>query len=96
MLQRREFLKSVAAGSLALRIKAEASAARVRSVGSGPWSSPSTWENQHVPVPGSTVEILPGHEVVYDIQTDRAFRMVHVLGKLSFSRDGIRGWMSAC
>ena len=87
MLQRREFLKSVAAGSLALRMKAEASAARVRSMGSGPWSSPSTWENQHVPVPGSTVEILSGHEVVYDIQTDRAFRMVHVLGKLSFSRD---------
>ena len=87
MLQRREFLKSLAAGSLALGVKADAGAASIRSAGSGPWSSPSTWENHQVPVPGSTVDILPGHNVVYDIQSDRAFRMVHVLGTLSFSRD---------
>jgi hypothetical protein len=87
MLQRRDFLKTVAAGSLTLRLNADAGGNRFRSARSGPWSSPDSWENRRLPGPGATVEILPGHTVVYDIASDHPFRMIHVLGGLSFSRD---------
>jgi hypothetical protein len=87
MLERRTFLKCAAAAPLAMGAKAEATGPRIRSAASGPWSSPATWENRQVPSAGATVEILPGHAVVYDINSDKAMRMVHVLGALSFSRD---------
>ena len=40
-----------------------------------------------MPQGGDTVEIIPGHRVVYDHSSDSAFRMVHILGTLAFSRD---------
>ena len=40
-----------------------------------------------MPQGGDTVEIMPGHRVVYDHSSDSAFRMVHILGTLAFSRD---------
>jgi G8 domain len=33
------------------------------------------------------IEILPGHTVVYDQQSDQAMRMIHVSGTLTFARD---------
>jgi hypothetical protein len=86
-MQRRTFLKSVAASSVVLCVGAEPKPTPIRSARSGRWSSPETWENKAVPAPGSTVEVLPGHTVIYDVQSDRPIRMVRVLGTLSFARD---------
>ena len=95
MLTRRRFLGTLAAGSVALGVKtagltsapADGEPRGVRSAGSGAWSSPATWENRRVPGPGSVVQILPGHRIVYDLDSERPIRMVHVLGTLSFARD---------
>lgn len=85
MSTRRAFLAAIAAGSLAARLKAQTST--TRSARSGRWSSPSTWENNRIPSAGSIVEILSGHRVVYDYETESALRMVHVQGTLTFARD---------
>src|SRR5882724_7458732 len=85
MQSRRTFLSTVVAGSLAVR--ATAAPTIVRSARSGPWSSPSTWENKQIPQPGATVHILAGHDVLYDQKSDKAIRMVHILGNLTFARD---------
>jgi G8 domain len=85
MSSRRAFLATLAAGSMATHLAAEIT--RVRSVRSGPWSSPATWESNHVPTAGTMVEIQPGHTVVYDHRTEHPIRMVHVLGTLTFARD---------
>src|SRR5205085_4571800 len=87
MLERRTFLKSVAASSIALRLRADSKTSPIRSARSGRWSSADTWEGKSVPAPGSSVEVLAGHTVVYDVQSDRPLRMVRVLGMLSFARD---------
>ena len=58
-----------------------------RSAQSGPWSSLDTWEAKRKPAPGGLVEIRPGHTVTYDVKSDDAIRMVHVLGTLSFAHD---------
>src|SRR5579883_1049905 len=84
---RRLFLKMMAGGSAALRLKAAAATTPVRSARSGRWSAPGTWQGGATPAAGATVEILPGHTVVYDVESDRPLRMVHVLGTLSFARD---------
>jgi hypothetical protein len=85
-LDRRKFLATLAAGPIALHAGAESQSA-IRSRQSGPWSSPRTWEGDQVPSPGSTVQILSGHEVVYDVKTHSAIRVVHILGTLNFARD---------
>lgn len=38
-----------------------------RSVKSGRWSDPATWDRGEVPGPGATVIIDTGHEVEYDV-----------------------------
>src|SRR2546423_6854918 len=92
MLTRRNFLTTVAAGSAALATRLPAWAAtettqsRVRSANSGPWSSPATWQGGKLPAAGASVEVAPGHTVVYDLVADHPLRMVHVLGTLDFSR----------
>lgn len=58
-----------------------------RTVLSGPWSAAATWERQHIPQAGDFVQIRPGHAVTYDVYSDQALRMLHVAGKLTFSRD---------
>src|SRR5438445_82010 len=89
MISRRSFVVTLAMSSVALKLKGDTSPSpvRVRSKRSGPWSSVSTWESNELPSAGSVVEILPGHIVQYDIQSNKAIRMVHVAGTLSFARD---------
>jgi hypothetical protein len=59
----------------------------VRSARSGPWSDSATWENGAVPGPGSRVQVRAGHTVVYDVVSDKAIRLIHVAGTLTFARD---------
>jgi hypothetical protein len=59
----------------------------VRSVRSGPWSSADTWEGGTVPKAGARVQIQSGHAVVYDLNSDRLIRSVHIAGTLSFATD---------
>jgi hypothetical protein len=59
----------------------------IRSAQSGPWSAPATWEGGKVPDFGSKVQIRTGHDVIYDVCSDTAFRSIHVAGTLSFARD---------
>jgi hypothetical protein len=59
----------------------------IRSAGSGPWSAPATWEGGKVPGAGARVLIRPGHQVVYDVQSDRAIRAVNIAGGLRFAPD---------
>lgn len=58
-----------------------------RSARSGRWSDAATWENSRIPQAGDRVQVRPGDVVVYDMNSDQAFRMVHVGGTLSFARD---------
>src|SRR5262245_25579965 len=95
MVTRRNFLKTVAAGAVVLESDLMARGGReslqpftrARSAASGRWSTPGTWEGRAIPAPGSVVQILPGHRVLYDINAEHPIRMVHVLGTLSFARD---------
>jgi hypothetical protein len=70
----------------------------IRSIQSGPWSAPTTWEGGKVPDQGSRVQIRAEHRVVYDLAlplVDRAarrvvnpvIRSIHVVGTLTFARD---------
>src|SRR2546423_1863339 len=92
MATRRDFLTTLAVGSVALGAKsmlwagAEGSPVRVRSAKGGPWSAATTWEGGVLPSAGAVVEILPGHRVIYDVESNRALRMVHVQGTLAFAR----------
>jgi len=85
MSTRRSFFSALAAGSAALR--AGSATAPVTSRRSGPWSAPSTWSDGRVPSAGSRVEILAGHTVIYDRQSDDPIRMIHIAGTLAFARD---------
>jgi hypothetical protein len=40
-----------------------------------------------LPEAGATVEILPGHKIIYDRHSDQPIRMLHISGTLSFARD---------
>ncbi|MDQ3621340.1 MAG: G8 domain-containing protein [Verrucomicrobiota bacterium] len=53
---------------------------------SGRWSDPKTWEGQRAPRAGDFVQVRRGHAIIYDVESSDALRMVHVAGKLSFSR----------
>lgn len=59
----------------------------VRSVQSGSWSAPATWEGGRVPAAGSRVQVRTGHVVVYDLNENRLIRSIHVAGMLTFARD---------
>jgi hypothetical protein len=59
----------------------------VRSARSGAWSLPATWEGSKVPPAGARVLIRTGHQVVYDVRSDKALRSVHVAGTLRFDPD---------
>jgi hypothetical protein len=59
----------------------------VRSARSGPWSAPATWEGGRVPTAGARVLIRTGHQVVYDVRSDKALRSIHVAGTLRFAPD---------
>src|SRR5262249_27264654 len=59
----------------------------IRSVRSGPWSAPGTWEGGKVPPAGSRVQVREGHAVTYDVESDRVIRSVHIAGTLTFAAD---------
>jgi uncharacterized protein (TIGR03067 family) len=61
--------------------------ALIRSARSGPWSSPDTWEGKQVPGTGARVQVRAGHTVIYDANSDRVIRFIHVAGTLSFAHD---------
>src|SRR5262245_8815373 len=59
----------------------------IRSARSGAWSAADTWERGQIPTAGARVQVRTGHNVVYDVHSDRALRSIHVAGTLSFARD---------
>lgn len=59
----------------------------IRSVGSGHWSAPATWEGEKVPGAGARVLIRQGHRVVYDLVSEKPIRCVNVAGVLTFAAD---------
>ncbi len=58
-----------------------------RSAQSGPWSNPATWQDGRTPRAGDSVQVRPGHRVVYDVMMEQPLRVLHVAGTLSFARD---------
>jgi hypothetical protein len=70
-----------------LVLTAPASAATVKSAGSGNWSDPKTWEGGTLPAAGDAVVVREGHTVVYDVQSDAVIRAVFIVGTLTFAPD---------
>jgi hypothetical protein len=62
-------------------------AALIRSVCSGAWSSPATWEGGKVPSAGARVQVRAGHTVTYDVNSAAAIRFLHIAGILTFARN---------
>lgn len=86
--------RRISAGLLCLTIgccfTASLSAAQpvvVRSVQSGKWSDPATWEQQKLPDSGQSVQVRPDHTVIYDLESPKVLRAIHIGGRLEFSRD---------
>jgi acetyltransferase-like isoleucine patch superfamily enzyme len=71
----------------ALGANAQPAGQVVRSVKSGVWSSPKTWDSGQLPSAGSRVLIRAGHTVRYDVDSADVIRVVHVAGTLTFARD---------
>src|SRR5262245_36154057 len=59
----------------------------LRSVKSGPWSAPGTWDANRVPREGDRVLIRRKTTVLYDADSPAVIRYVQVAGVLSFARD---------
>jgi hypothetical protein len=84
------FACSVPADGLILsRSRAEQTSTRkvIRSARSGAWSEAATWEAATPPAAGDSVLVRAGHTVVYDVQSDRAVRVLQVAGTLRFVTD---------
>ncbi len=62
----------------------------ITSVGSGNWSSPSTWSGNRLPGAGDVVSILAGNTVTYDQVSDLAIKTVAIQdgAKLQFRTNG--------
>jgi hypothetical protein len=58
-----------------------------RTAASGRWSDPGIWADRKPPRAGDRVQVRAGHEVTYDVESGKALRMVHVAGRLTFTRD---------
>lgn len=71
----------------AARSSADEGPGLIRSARSGPWSEAGTWEGGKLPAAGSRVQIRTGHTVLYDIESDRVIRSIHVAGTLRFAPD---------
>src|SRR5262245_30856229 len=59
----------------------------LRSVKSGPWSAPGTWNAQRVPREGDRVLIGRKTRVLFDVDSPAVIRYLQVAGVLSFARD---------
>lgn len=62
------------------------SSVNVRSIRSGNWSEATTWSGGKIPARGDQVLIDGGHTVTYDLVSEEAIRLIHVRGRLVFSR----------
>ncbi len=71
----------------ALALAIPASAATVKSAGSGNWSDPKTWDGGKLPAAGDTVLVREGHAVVYDVKADAVIRALFVVGTVTFAPD---------
>lgn len=58
----------------------------VRTVRSGNWSQPATWEAGRMPKAGDRVLVARGTDVTYDVASPDVLRLVHVVGTLRFAR----------
>jgi hypothetical protein len=58
-----------------------------RTAQSGKWSDARTWAGGRPPQAGDFVQVRAGHIVTYDVDSAAALRMLHVAGKLTFSRE---------
>jgi hypothetical protein len=56
----------------------------IRSVASGNWSSPSTWNPSRVPGANDKVVVGAGNNVTYDVQSDASLDCVAIEGALRF------------
>jgi hypothetical protein len=65
---------------------ADLSAGDIKSVRSGNWSDPNTWNSGTVPGQGDNVLVDSSHGVIYDVFSDKEIRLVHIRGTLEFSR----------
>ncbi|WDI42057.1 G8 domain-containing protein [Bremerella sp. P1] len=54
---------------------------------SGPWSAEATWDGGELPEAGDQVVIRAGHEVVYDLESRKVYRLVQIAGTLRFAQD---------
>src|SRR5262245_54479544 len=59
----------------------------VRTVQSGSWSAPATWEGGKVPSGNVRVLVREGHHVVYDTKATEPIRSLTISGTLSFAHD---------
>jgi hypothetical protein len=59
----------------------------IRSVRSGVWSDPKTWEPNRVPRSGDRVLVGRGDRVTYDVVSNEKIRLLQVVGTLTFARD---------
>jgi hypothetical protein len=57
-----------------------------KSLRSGNWSDPAIWNTGKIPGQGDHVVIDMGHAVTYDAPSSAAIRLIHIRGKLVFSR----------
>jgi hypothetical protein len=59
----------------------------LRSVKSGSWSAPDTWDARRVPKEGDRVLVSRKTKVLYDVDSPAVIRYLQVAGVLSFARD---------
>jgi len=71
----------------ALALATPASAATVKSAGSGNWSDPKAWDGGKVPAAGDTVLVRQGHAVTYDVKSDAVIRALFIVGTVTFAPD---------
>lgn len=79
----------MASGSAAAQDKppAERPDFTIRSVKSGPWSSPETWAGKRIPKDGDRVLISRNSKLLYDLDSPAVIRYLQIAGTLSFARD---------
>jgi hypothetical protein len=51
------------------------------------WSQPTTWPDGKVPVAGDDVVILPGKNIIYDLEDSPIYKYVQINGRLTFKQD---------
>ena len=57
---------------------------------SGPlrlWSEPTTWASGVLPKEGEDVEVLPGYDVLYDLEESPIYGYVQINGRVTFKPD---------